>query len=360
MNKIINLNNDIDFTKEPLFLGEGLGIQRYDRFKYPKYFSLFKQQIGFSWRPEEYGIEGKERNDFKTLSDHERFIFTSNLKYQTLLDSAQARGIPYLQRYMSNPEFEIASDAWKFFETVHSYSYTYIVKNVYPQAEEVFGNILNDEEIVKRAVSVSHYYNDLIDSIGDSDYEIRKKIYLTLISINILEGIRFYVSFACSYCFAENGKMEGNAKIIAAINRDENVHLAISQMTIKLLRTVPEEGFMEVAADCEDLVYQMYKDAAEEEKQWARYLFDPNRGKGMLGLTDEILIQYMEWLTNKRLRGIGLKYLFPGAENPINWIEDWTNSKRLQNAPQETEIEQYIVGAFKHDLDDVDFSGFKL
>jgi ribonucleoside-diphosphate reductase beta chain len=398
MNKIINLNNDVDFTKEPLFFGEGLGIQRYDKFKYEKYFSLFKKQIGFQWRPEEFAIGGKEKNDFKSLSAHEEFIFTSNLKYQTLLDSVQARGIPYIRQHMSNPELEIASIVWEYFEAIHSYSYTYIIKNVYPSPGVVFDNILNDDEIVKRATSVTKYYNQLIDNSSEESktlifvekikeyadknpilrkifdwafdkkyenlqeqqkYNMKKTLYLTLISINILEGIRFYVSFACSYCFAQNKKMEGNAKIISSINRDENIHLAITQSLIKTLRTDPEEGFVEIAQDCEELVYQMYTDAAEEEKEWARYLFDPQKGKGMMGLNSDILIKYMEWLTNKRLRGIGLKYLFPGAENPISWIDIWTNSKNLQNAPQETEIEQYIVGAFKQDLEDHDFSKYE-
>jgi ribonucleoside-diphosphate reductase beta chain len=270
----------------------------------------------------------------------------------------QARGIPHIQKYISNPELEIATGAWTFFEYIHSYSYTYIIKNVYPNADMVFGNILNDEEIVKRTVSVTQYYNNLINSFGDSEREEKKKLYLTLVSQNILEGIRFFVSFACSYCFAQNGKMEGNAKIISSINRDENLHLAITQSVIKTLRTVESEGFVDIAQECEDIVYDMYRKSAEEEKEWARYLFDPARGKGMLGLNDDILIQYMEWLTNKRLRGIGLKYLFPGTENPINWIDTWTNSKQLQNAPQETEIEQYVVGAFNNDLDSVDYSEY--
>jgi len=357
MREIINLNKDVDFLSQPLFFGEGLNIQRYDKFKYKKYFTLFLNQLGFSWRPEEVTLGGKERVDFQSLTDNEKFIFTSNLKYQTLLDSVQARGIPYLRHYLSNTELEAAMGAWEFFEFVHSYSYTYIIKNVYSNPTEVFDSILEDEEIIKRATSVTKYYNDLIGLLDDSDEREKKiKLYLTLVSINILEGIRFYVSFACSFCFAENKKMEGNAKIISLIARDENIHLSITQNILREFKNNPDEGFQDIVEEYEPLVYEMYQTAAEEEKEWARYLF---KDGSMLGLNDTILIKYMEWLTNKRLRSIGLKHIFEGATNPIEWIGDWLNSKRVQVAPQETEISSYVVGSFKQDLDDYDFSEFE-
>jgi ribonucleotide reductase beta subunit family protein with ferritin-like domain len=217
---IINLTNNVDFTKEPLFFGQGLNIQRYDKFRYNNIFEFFKKQIGFFWRPEEVAIGSKERTDFASLTDHQRFIFTKNLGYQILLDSIQSRGIANLLEYCSNPEVEAFAKSWEFFETVHSYSYTYIIKNVYPNPSEIFDNILNDPEIIKRTSSVTKYYDDLIDSIPDDSLDTKKKkLYLTLMSINILEGVRFYVSFACSYAFAQNKKMEGNAKIISLINR---------------------------------------------------------------------------------------------------------------------------------------------
>jgi len=357
MKQILNLKHDIDYTKEPLFFGESLNIQRYDKFKYKKYFNYFTQQLGYFWRPEEVTLGGKERNDFQSLTDNERFIFTSNLKYQILLDSVQARGIPYLREYLSNPELEASMEAWSFFELIHSYSYTYLIKNVYSDPGEIFDNILNDEEIVKRATSATKYYNELINCLDDADERERKiKLYLTLVSINILEGVRFYVSFACSYCFAQNKKMEGNAKIISFINRDENIHLAITQSILKYMKNNDEEGFAEIAKEYEPIVYEMYKEAAEEEKEWARYLF---KDGSMLGMNDTILIRYMEWLTNKRLRSIGLKHVFEGATNPIEWINDWTNSSRVQVAPQETQLESYIVGSFKQDLEDFDFTEFK-
>lgn len=357
MNKIINTDNTVDYTKIPVFFGSnGMSLQRYDKFKYPGFFELFKQQINSFWLPDEVDLS-RDRLDYKTLSDNEKFIFTSNLKYQILLDSIQSRGIPSLAENLSNLEVEAFCSSWSFFETIHSYAYTFIIKNVYHSPGDVFDNILNDDEILKRTASVTKYYDDLINSFGESEYDMKKKLYLTLMSINILEGIRFYVSFACSYAFAQNGKMEGNAKIISLINKDENLHLGFTQKMLRDLANRKDEGFQEIVAELEPIVIQMFKDAAQEEMEWADYLF---KDGSMLGLNAEILKQYMMFLTNSRMKAIDLEPIFEKTNNPINWINAWTNSGSVQVAPQESEIESYNKAAVKADLNDTDFSEFEL
>lgn len=352
---ILNFNNDVDYTKIPVFFGSnGMSIQRYDKFKYPGFFELFKKQINSFWLPEEFDLS-KDRLDYKGMSDNEKFIFTSNLKYQILLDSVQSRGIPHLTENLSNPEVEAFCSAWSFFETIHSYSYTFIIKNVYSQPGEVFDNILNDNEIIKRASSVTKYYDDMINSYGDDELDNKKKLYLTLMSINILEGIRFYVSFACSYAFAQNGKMEGNAKVISLINKDENLHLGFTQKILRDMMTVKDEGFYEIAIELKDKVIDMFRLAAEEEMEWAGYLF---KDGSMLGLNADILKRYMMFLTNSRMKAIGLEPIFEKVSNPINWINAWTNSESVQVAPQESEIESYNKSAVNNDLADSDFGDF--
>lgn len=354
--KVINLNR-VDFTKQPMFFGEGLNIQRYDVFKYKKFFDSFKEQTSFFWRPEEVSLD-KDVGDFKNLTDHQQSIFTKNLLYQTLLDSVQARSIPYISSRASLPELEAACSSWQFFEQIHSYSYTYIIKNVYSNAAEIFDSALDNPQIVQRATSVTQYYNDLINSFGDSLEEQKKKLYLTLVSINILEGIRFYVSFACSFCFAQNKTMEGNAKIISLINRDENLHLAMSQNILKILRTEKSEGFLETVEACEEIVRKMYSDAAQEEMDWANYIF---KDGSMLGLNADVLILYMKFLTNKRTDALKIKSVFPEkVENPINWIKNWTESKEVQVAPQETEIESYKSGSVKNDTSRYNFKKYDI
>jgi ribonucleoside-diphosphate reductase beta chain len=356
MKNIINLR-EVDYTKEPLFFGAELSIQRYDKFRYEKIFNMFKQHISYFWRPEEVNLS-KDRADFNSLSDHEKFIFSKNLGYQILLDSVQSRGISHLLEDCSNPESELFAKTWEFFETLHSYSYTYIIKNIYSNPSELLDTILKDDEILKRTTSVTKYYDDLIDHIPNETIDDKKKkLYLTLVSINILEGIRFYVSFACSYCFAQNKKMEGNAKIISFINRDENLHMGFTTQVLKYLADDPSEGFQHIVKECEPLVIKMYKDAADEEMEWAKYLF---KDGAMIGLNAEILVQYMKWLTNNRLKAIRLNPIFDKAVNPINWITNWTESKSIQEAPQETEKESYVVGSFQQLEDNESFDEFSI
>ena len=351
---IINLNQD-DFSKEPLFFGNSMGLQRYDKFRYPNIFGLFKTQLGFFWRPEEVSIQ-KDRGDYQNLTEQEKFIFTKNLGYQILLDSVQARGIKNITECMSNLEAEAFSNSWEFFETIHSYSYTYIIKGVYANPSEVFDSINKDEAIRKRTVSVTKYYDELIENIPDETlYDRKKKLYLTIMSVNILEGVRFYVSFACTYAFAQNKKLEGASKIISLINRDENLHLGFTQFVLNKLSSEESEGFLDVVKDCKDLVIQMYRDAANEEIEWANYLFENG---SLLGLNAQILTEYMKWITNSRMKAIHLEPLYENVKNPIPWIKNWTESKSIQEMPQETEKESYTIGNFDNDIEDGDFDEF--
>jgi ribonucleoside-diphosphate reductase beta chain len=366
---IINIGQK-NATKQPLFFGEDMSLQTYLDFRYENLFDFFKQQLGFYWRPEEVDIS-KDRGDFKKLTEHEKFIFTKNLGYQTLLDSVQGRGIKNITEHVSNTETEAFCNAWEFVETLHSYSYTYVVKGVYSDANEVFDSIKKDEAIVNRTKSVTKYYDALIEGITEdmenlSDAEklhaLKKQLYLTLVSVNILEGIRFYVSFACSYAFAQNKTMEGNAKIISLINRDENLHLGFSQFVLNRLADTKSEGFQDVVKECEPIVKKMFEDAAQEEMDWADYLFDGFQGDseentGMLGLNAEILKRYMKFLTNKRMKALKLEPIFENTKNPIPWINYWTESKAIQEAPQETEKEAYVVASFNNDMNMTDFEG---
>jgi len=353
MQTILNKTN-VDYLNQPLFLGEDLSLQRYDRFKYPVFFDLYKKQLEFFWRPEEIELK-KDRNDFKDnniMSDNERFIFTSNLKYQTMMDSVICRGVPTLQEFVSNPELEACMNVWQFFEQIHSYSYTYIIKNVYSDPSEVLDGCLTDKEILKRAdVAIKEY--DTLNKIakGKSHKDIQKQIYLTLISINILEAIRFYVSFVCAFAFAENKKMIGNADIVKLIKRDEALHLYNTQEILKILINVKEEGFTETASECEEQACKMFESAAHEEKEWASYLF---KDGSIIGLNETVLHQYIDWLCNSRRKAIGLPYN-NGYKNPISgWTDPWMNSEAVQVAPQEHEITSYKIGASKNDIEDLD------
>ena len=367
MAKTVFNRNEIDFTKEPMFFGEDQSVQRYDVFKYPALDKLNQTMLGYFWRPEEVSLQ-KDRSDYATFRPEQKHIFTSNLKYQTLLDSVQGRGpsLAFLP-YVSNPELEGCIVTWDFFETIHSRSYTHIMKNVYADPTEVFDTILNDEEILKRAVSVTENY-DTFSKMAEDYFvkgkgdilDVKKQLYLAMINVNILEGLRFYVSFACSFAFGELKLMEGSAKILSLIARDESQHLAISQQIIKAYLTKENDKVMnKVIKDTEKEIYQIYDDAVQEEKRWASYLFQKG---SMIGLSEKLLHQYIEYIANRRMRMIGLeqKYEQSSANNPLPWTQHWFNSRSLQNAPQETEIESYVIGGVKQDVKKDQFKKFKL
>ncbi len=356
----------IDFLKEPMFFGEGKNLQRYDVQKYPFYEKLSQRMLGYFWRPEEVSLL-KDINDFNNLTEQERFIFTENLKYQILLDSVQGRS-PFLTfgQVTTLPEVEEAVIIWDFFETIHSMSYSYIIKNVYPNPSDVFDEIMENTMIQERAGAVTEKYNDFyrylimyqaqqLDMKGKEKItlkELKKRLYLALISVNILEGVRFYVSFACAFAFAENKKMEGNAKIIKFIARDENEHLAITIKMIRTLQKDKKEGFTEIIPELEEEVYALFKDAAEQEMRWAEHLFEKG---SIIGLNSKLLIKYMQYLTDKRLKSIGLNPIYDEKVNPLSWMNNWLKNDSVEVLPQETEISSYVVGGVDMKATDEDF-----
>jgi len=337
MKTVLNTVNT-DSLKQPIFLGKDLAIQRYDRLKYPKFYDLYDQQMNFFWRPQEINLT-KDSADYKNLSPEERFVFDSNLRFQTMTDSMLSRSINSLADYVSNPELEICMNVWSFFETVHSNSYTYILQNVHPDATKFFDSILEDKEIVKRAEAISSRYDALLNTKSEDP---KQQIFDALLATQITEGLTFYVSFACSFYFGYRGKMEGNAKIINLISRDENLHVAITQNIFKILRDNPKEGFQEIVKKNEDRVYEAYRMAVDAEKEWADYLF--SRGN-LIGLTSDSLKNYVEWLADSRLTSMGYKKIYNVKSNPLSgWLDSFYDSKKIQVAPQETEISSYVKG----------------
>ncbi|MGE8494921.1 MULTISPECIES: class Ia ribonucleoside-diphosphate reductase subunit beta [Comamonas] len=368
---------DNDQLKEPMFFGNSVNVARYDQQKYPIFEKLIEKQLSFFWRPEEVDIT-QDRIDYQNLPDHEKHIFISNLKYQTLLDSIQGRSpnMAFLP-LVSLPELETWIETWAFSETIHSRSYTHILRNIVNDPSVIFDDIMRNESIKLRAGDISSYYDDLIRDamlhaqLGAGShtingvvhqidvYQLKKKMYLCLMNVNILEAIRFYVSFACSFAFAERKLMEGNAKIIRLIARDEALHLTGTQHLLNIMRSGQDDpDFAKIAKETEQECFEMFKTAAMQEKQWAEYLF---RDGSMIGLNKDILSQYVEYITNIRMTAIGLKPAFDNAKsNPIPWINTWLSSDTVQVAPQEVELSSYLVGQINAEVSLDDLSGIEL
>jgi len=387
--------NDIknDQLKEPMFFGQNVNVARYDQQKYETFEKLIEKQLSFFWRPEEIDVS-KDRIDYASLPEHEKHIFISNLKYQTLLDSVQGRGPnTVLLPICSIPELETWIATWDFSETIHSRSYTHIIRNIVNDPSIIFDDIVENPEIQKRAKPIAQYYDDLIlesqlyqihgndvwyrqkedglvvvansrDELMSGDwknvtlFELKRKLYLCLQSINALEAIRFYVSFACSFNYAERGLMEGNAKIIKLIARDEALHLTGTQHILNIMASgIDDPDFAQIAEDCKEESIQLFQEVVEQEKEWAKYLF---KDGSMVGLNEEILTQYVEYIANIRMNAIGLGTPYETKNNPIPWINAWLTSDNVQVAPQEVEISSYLVGQIDAQVDTTEFGGFEL
>ena len=370
--------NEVDAKTQPMFFGKPLGIQRYDTFKYPIFEKLTQQQLGYFWKPEEISLQ-KDRSDYQKLRPEQKHIFTSNLKYQILLDSVQGRGPGMaFAPYCSLPELEGCLKAWEFMEMIHSRSYTHIIKNLYPDPSEVFDTILTDEKILERAKTVTAAYNEFINAAHEYDnsstwqhanedvptalinrYDLKRKLYRAMANVNILEGIRFYVSFACSFAFGELKQMEASAKIISLIARDESQHLVISQNILKNWRNGDDPDMIKIAEEQKPWLIETFKLAVDQEKAWAEYLF---KDGSMIGLNEKLLGNYVEWIANRRMKAVGLDPIYDIAakNNPLPWTEHWLNSKSVQVAPQETEITSYIVGNVNQDMKSDQFANFSL
>ncbi|MCP1065878.1 ribonucleotide-diphosphate reductase subunit beta [Serratia symbiotica] len=368
-----NKNNPL---LEPMFFGQSVNVARYDQQKHEIFEKLIEKQLSFFWRPEEVDVS-RDRIDYQALPEHEKHIFISNLKYQMLLDSIQGRSPnAALLPLISIPELETWVETWSFSETIHSRSYTHIIRNIVNDPALVFDDIVTNEEILKRAKDISGYYDDLIEItsyyhlLGEGHHKVngktitvnlcalKKQLYLCLMSVNALEAIRFYVSFACSFAFAERKLMEGNAKIIKLIARDEALHLTGTQHMLNLIRSGADDPeTAEIAVECQQQCYDLFVLAAQQEKEWAEYLF---RDGSMIGLNKDILCQYVEYISNIRMQAVGLELPFKTRSNPIPWINAWLVSDNVQVAPQEVEVSSYLVGQIDAEVHADDLSDFEL
>jgi ribonucleoside-diphosphate reductase beta chain len=365
----------VNALTEPMFFGQSVGVSRYDQQKHVVFEKLIEKQISCFWRPEEIDVS-RDRTDFAKLSEAEQHIFISNLKYQTLLDSIQGRSPNVaLLPLVSIPELETWIETWSFFETIHSRSYTHILRNIKNDPSAIFESIVENPHIQARAHDVSKYYDDLIEMsqwhnlLGEGTHMIngeeiivslralKRLLYLAMVSVNVLEGIRFYVSFACTFAFVERELMEGNGKIVRLIARDENIHLQSTQYALKVFERGKDDPEMaEIALECREEALAIFDNAVHQEKEWATYLF---KDGSMIGLNKPILDQFVEFIANIRLNSLGWGGdRYATTKTPLPWMSNYLNSDNVQVAPQETEISSYLVGQIDSDVSAEDMADF--
>lgn len=350
--------SEVDSTKEFIFFGEHLNVSRFDQQKFVVFEKLTEKTLSFFWRPEEVDLS-RDKLDYTKLSDAEKHIFTSNLKYQTFLDSVQGRSVNLMYLpIVSIPEMESFIEWWGAMEVLHSRSYSHILRNVYPNPSDVLDSIVLTPEILERAKVVGAFYDDFLNSMyrfyaiessldatsrKETLFQLKRKLLLALFTTFMLESVRFFLSFSCSFSFAERGLMEGNAKIIKLIARDEALHTTAVQHVMGIYRNGQDDPEMTTLFNSlkEDF-RAIARLTAEQEKEWADYLFSKGQ---MIGVSKETSYRYVEHLVDKNLAILGLEPIYNSPKNPYSWINTWLSSDSVQVAPQETEISSYVVGS---------------
>ncbi|EFW0222387.1 ribonucleotide-diphosphate reductase subunit beta [Shigella sonnei] len=389
MSTVFN-TNPVDVLKEPMFFGSGLGIARYDIQRHKVFEDLTEKQLSFFWRPEEVNLM-MDAAQFNKLPQYQQDIFTNNLKYQSLLDSIQGRApSAVLMSLISDPSLDTWVATWTFSETIHSRSYTHIMRNLYTDPSKVFDEIVLDKAIMKRAESIGRYYDDVIEKTrywqnakADIEYqkeinadeddikdaieheiywkrELMRSLYLCLHVINALEAIRFYVSFACTFNFHKNMEiMEGNAKIMKFIARDEQLHLKGTQYIIRQLQLGTDgDEWVKIAKECEQEAVDIFMEVNRQEKDWAVHLF---KDGDVPGLNTNSMWSFIDYLTVSRMKQCGLPCPITDApvKHPYPWIREYLNSDNVQSAPQEVELSSYLVAQIDNDVDDKVMMSFK-
>ncbi|EFY2706745.1 ribonucleotide-diphosphate reductase subunit beta [Shigella sonnei] len=389
MSTVFN-TNPVDVLKEPMFFGSGLGIARYDIQRHKVFEDLTEKQLSFFWRPEEVNLM-MDAAQFNKLPQYQQNIFTNNLKYQSLLDSIQGRApSAVLMSLISDPSLDTWVATWTFSETIHSRSYTHIMRNLYTDPSKVFDEIVLNKAIMKRAESIGRYYDDVLDKtriwenakenfsyFAENEYDLEaysnslthleeckrdlmKSLYLCLHVINALEAIRFYVSFACTFNFHKNMEiMEGNAKIMKFIARDEQLHLKGTQYIIRQLQSGTDgDEWVKIAKECEQEAVDIFMEVNRQEKDWAVHLF---KDGDVPGLNTNSMWSFIDYLTVSRMKQCGLPCPITGAQvkHPYPWIREYLNSDNVQSAPQEVELSSYLVAQIDNDVDDKVMMSFK-
>lgn len=374
---------ETDKMEQPMFLGTCNNVLRFDEQKYPVFEKLRKKQLGFFWQPEEVDVS-QDKKDFAGLSDSEQHIFTSNIKLQTLADSMAGRAISVATiSAVSLPEVETWYEIVAGWESaIHASSYSHIIRGIYDDPTEVFGSIINTPEIVARAAQMGDQFDELIEytewvnmlgfgvhtvngeTIEVNPFELKCLLYKAVIALYILEGIRFYASFACSFAFVERQLMDGNGKIIKLIARDENLHAAGGLAVLSIWNKGQDDPEMlEVMEFCKDDALAMFKDAEKQEHTWADYLFQHG---SMIGMNAEILKQYITELTLIRQRDIGLiedetkQIPKTNVSKVLPWMHAYITSDDIQVAPQETEISSYLSASTDGKVNADDFEDMDL
>lgn len=356
MSELIVDFNNLNSKNDQIFFGEYSGFQRYDDPAFPSAVKLEESMRNAFWNPNEISIKD-DAVKFHLMPTPVQDAMCSIWFYQTLMDSAQNRGLEEtISLFVTNPEFEALFKTWGYFEMIHSLSYSHIIRGIFMDSTPVFERNFQNTDIINRVKSEIEQYSDIAayaeDLAGASfSEENAKKIIELILTIYALEGIKFYASFLYTYLIHDRyASIPGATRIIKLINHDENAHTAAS---VVLLRELMKDPRFEAIISTEwfaDVAQKHFLKVYHDESNFAEYL------RGVLSeytpISEENTNNFLKYWVDSRLADLGIPGIFgnPEASPIVEWFTTYMDMNKDAIALQESDLAVYNIGTMVDDM----------
>ncbi len=333
--QIYNPNSKEKTSERKIFGGDPTGIFELNDIKYQWAYNLWEVMLNNTWFPKEVDMT-QDVGDYKRLTDAEKRAYDKVLAQLIFMDSLQTNNlIDNVNPFITSPEINLILVRQAFEEALHSQSYAVMVDTISQNSDEIYQLWREDMMLKTKNDAIAKVYQRLSDD--PSDINIVKAMFAN----QILEGIYFYSGFTYLYTLARAGKMLGSAQMIRFIQRDEVTHLVLFQ---NMIRTVKRENPEFFTKEFNDEIYAMFREAVELESNWGKYI---TQGQ-ILGLTDDIIEQYIQFLADERLKAVGMEKIY-NVEHPIKWVDNFSKFNDQKTNFFEGNVTNYSKGSLNFD-----------
>ncbi len=333
--KIYNPDSKEGVSDRKIFGGNPTGIFELNKIKYQWAYNLWDMMLNNTWFPKEVDMTQDVR-DYKLLTEQEKISYDKALSQLIFMDSLQTNNlIDNINPFITTPEINLILVRQAYEEALHSQSYAVMVDSISSNTDEIYDMWRSDKQLKGKNDYIASVYEKLAENPTD------EQIVKAMFANQILEGLYFYSGFTFFYTLARSGKMLGSAQMIRFIQRDEVTHLLLFQNMINATKRERPDLF---TSELIDEVYHMFEEAVQLEISWGKYITNGQ----ILGLTDEIIDEYIKYLANDRLKAVGLKPLYD-ARHPIKWVDSFSKFNDQKTNFFEGNVTNYSKGSLTFD-----------
>lgn len=356
LNTLIVDFNNLNSKNDQIFFGEYSGFQRYDDPAFPSAVKLEESMRNAFWNPNEISMKD-DAVKFHLMPTQVQDAMCSIWFYQTLMDSAQNRGLEEtISLFVTNPEFEALFKTWGYFEMIHSLSYSHIIRGIFMDSTPVFERNFHNTDIINRVKSEIEQYSDIAayaEDLAGAEFseENAKKIIELILTIYALEGIKFYASFLYTYLIHDRyASIPGATRIIKLIAFDELMHTISSTVLLKELRKDPRFSEILESEWFRETAQKHFLKVFNDESNFAKYLRD------VLGeftpISEENTNNFLKYWVDKRLNDIDVDGIFGNFEETpiVRWFNEYGDLNLQNSALQESDSAVYNIGTLVDDM----------